>query len=427
MIDPTLLRNELDLVVEKLVSRGENPDKEAFLAFENERRSLQVETQALQQSRNQLSKQIGISKSKGEDASGVMAQVKTLLEALDQKEHRLKEILSQQNDLILRWPNLPHESVPDGLTEEANQEIRQWGAPTEQNFEPKDHVELGHLVDGLDFEVAANMSGSRFAILKGPLARLHRALAQFMLQVQIEEHGYTECQVPYLVDEKALVGTGQLPNLAEDLFHLKGDRAMSLIPTAEVPLANLVRESILSEDVLPLKFVSLSPCFRSEAGSYGKDTKGLIRMHQFEKVELVQIVHPEHSYQALEELTQHAQTILERLKLPYRVMALCKGDMGFCAAKTYDLEVWLPAQNCYREISSCSNTESFQARRLHARFRPKDKGKPQLVHTLNGSGLAVGRTLVAVMENYQDPQGNIHIPSVLQPWMGGLDVIKVKN
>ena len=353
-----------------------------------------------------------------------MAQVASLGDELKQAESELDRLQQELTDIALGLPNIPHDSVPDGLNEEANVEVRRWGEPKTFNFDAKDHVDLGEGVGGLDFETAAKITGSRFAVINGPLARMHRALIQFMLDLHTSEHGYVETYVPYIVNRDSLRGTGQLPKFAEDLFALEGEQGYFLIPTAEVPVTNIARDTITDAANMPRKFVAHTPCFRSEAGSYGKDTRGMIRQHQFEKVELVQIVHPDESYEALEQLTAHAETVLQRLELPYRVMALCAGDMGFSAAKTYDLEVWLPGQSAYREISSCSNFEDFQARRMQARWRNPDTGKPELVHTLNGSGLAVGRTLVAVMENYQNPDGSIDVPVVLQPYMGGLERIK---
>ncbi len=420
MLDIQLLRSQLDSVAQRLASRGKAIDFTEFTALETERKTLQTRTQELQNQRNTLSKQIGMLKGKGEDASGVMAQVATIKSELEAAEARLNELLGQFNAILAALPNLPHESVPVGADESGNVELKRWGTPRSFDFPVRDHVDLGEGLGLLDFATAAKISGTRFALMKGQLARLHRALIQFMLDTHTAEHGYTEVYTPYLVNRESLFGTGQLPKFEEDLFKVpRGDaEPFYLIPTAEVPVTNIVRDEILAAEALPLKLVCHTPCFRSEAGSAGRDTRGMIRQHQFEKVELVQIVHPEKSWDAHEELTRHAEVILEKLDLPYRRMALCTGDMGFSSAKTYDLEVWLPAQNTYREISSCSNFEAFQARRMQARFR-NEKNKPELVHTLNGSALAVGRTLVAIGENYQNADGSITIPEVLRPYMGG--------
>lgn len=418
MNDPNLLRNKLEDVAKNLEQRGFKVDIDKMQTLEQARKRLQVKLQDLQSQKNTFSKSIGQAKAKGEDVANLMQQSEELTTLLEVTEKEFNEVQQQQNEYWAYMPNLLHESVPLGKDENDNVEIRRWGEPKTFGFAVKDHVDLTTPRQQIDFELSNKLSGSRFVVLKNVVAKLHRALAQFMLEVHTKEHGYEEMYVPYLVGPEALYGTGQLPKMAEDLFQLKGEKALSLIPTAEVSLTNLVRESILSAKDLPLKFVSHSPCFRSEAGSYGKDTKGMIRQHQFDKVELVQIVKPENSYAALEELTGHAEKILQLLQLPYRVMALCSADIGFAAAKTYDLEVWLPSQNRYREISSCSNTEAFQARRMQARFRDGEKGKPELVHTLNGSGLAVGRTLIAVLENYQDKDGNVIVPEVLVPYMG---------
>ena len=425
MIDIQLLRTQLDTVTARLATRGVSFDAATFQTLENERKTLQTRTQDLQNKRNTLSKQIGMLKGKGEDASAVLAEVAGLGDELKANEEVLAALMERFNAFIAVIPNLPHESVPEGRDEHGNVEVLRWGTPKTFDFPVKDHVDLGEALGGLDFETAVKVSGSRFSVMKGGIARLHRALAQFMLNTHTGEHGYTEVYVPYLVNPDSMFGTGQLPKFEEDLFRVpRSDGThLYLIPTAEVPVTNLVRDEILDTESLPLKFVSHTPCFRSEAGSYGRDTRGLIRQHQFDKVELVQIVHPEKSWEALEELTGQAEAILQKLDLPYRKMALCSGDMGFSAAKTYDLEVWLPAQNTYREISSCSNFEAFQARRMQTRFR-NDKNKTELVHTLNGSGLAVGRTLVAVLENYQNADGSITVPAVLRPYMGGVDVIK---
>lgn len=424
MLDIQLLRNDLDAAVQRLASRGfEFPARE-FQELEQERKTVQTQTQDLQAKRNATSKQIGIAKSKGEDVSAIMAEVANLGDELKAAEEKLAYIQSRMLDLLSAIPNLPHESVPLGKSEADNVEARRVGTPRSFDFPVKDHVDVGEGLGQLDFATAAKISGARFTLMKGPLARLHRALAQFMLDVHTQEHGYTEVYVPYLVNPDSMRGTGQLPKFEADLFAVqKSDtEKLYLIPTAEVPVTNIVRDEIVALDSLPLKFVSHTPCFRSEAGSYGRDTRGMIRQHQFDKVEMVQIAHPDHSYALLEELTGHAETILKRLELPYRVVTLCSGDMGFSAAKTYDIEVWLPAQNTYREISSCSNFEAFQARRMQARFR-NDKNKPELAHTLNGSGLAVGRTLVAILENYQNADGSVTIPAVLRPYMGGMEKI----
>lgn len=428
MLDIQLLRNNIDEVSERLAGRGYSLDVDAFQKLEAERKTLQTRTQDLQASRNSLSKQIGMLKGKGEDASPVMAQVATLKEELEANEARLGELLKEFDAFVATIPNLPQASVPVGRSEADNVEVSRWGTPRSFDFPVKDHVDLGEGLGQLDFATAAKIAGARFSLLKGPLARLHRALAQFMLDVHTEEHGYTEVYAPYLVNAASMTGTGQLPKFEADLFKILRPDAeqLYLIPTAEVPVTNIVRDEILAQEALPLKFVCHTPCFRSEAGSYGKDTRGMIRQHQFDKVELVQIVAADQSNAAHEELTGHAEKILEKLELPYRRVALCTGDMGFSSAKTYDLEVWLPAQNTYREISSCSNFESFQARRMQARCR-NDKNKTELVHTLNGSGLAVGRTLVAILENYQNADGSISIPAVLRPYLGGLEKIAAKS
>ena len=424
MLDIQLLRSNLALVAERLATRGVTLDTSTFEALEGERKGLQMRTQDLQAKRNSLSKQIGMLKGKGEDTAAVMAEVAGLGDEVKANETRLAEVLAEQNAFLAVIPNLPHESVPVGADESANVEVLRWGAPTSFDFPVKDHVEIGEGLGGLDFETAAKIAGSRFSLMKGGVARLHRALAQFMLDTHTADHGYTEVYVPYLVNPESMFGTGQLPKFEEDLFRVPrsdGSR-LYLIPTAEVPVTNMVRDQILAAESLPLKFVCHTPCFRSEAGSAGRDTRGMIRQHQFDKVELVQIVKPENSWQAHEDLTHHAEAILQKLNLPYRKMALCTGDMGFSAAKTYDLEVWLPAQETYREISSCSNFEAFQARRMQARYR-SEKNKPEIVHTLNGSGLAVGRTLVAILENYQNADGSVTIPAVLRSYMGGADCL----
>jgi len=422
MLDTKLLRDNLEEVAEKLATRGLTLDIALIKSLETKRKSLQVETQELQNERNKKSKAIGETKSKGLSIDALLSEVAHLGEKLKALEQALNEVQNQLQDIYARLPNIPHESVPIGANEKSNVEIRRWGEIPKVDFEVKDHVALGSMSGLLDFEKATKLSGSRFVVLHGALARLHRALAQFMLDLHINQHGYQEVYVPYLVEAHCLFGTGQLPNLEEDIFAIK-DSHLYLIPTSEVSLSNLVRDEILEDAQLPLKYVSWSPCFRKEAGSYGKDIRGMLRQHQFDKVEMVQIVSPEHSYATLDDMVKHAEEVLKQLKLPYRVMSLCTGDIGFQAAKTFDLEVWMPGQQCYREISSCSNTESFQARRMQARWRNPKTHKPEYCHTLNGSGLAVGRTLIAVMENYQDKEGRIHIPPVLMPYMGGIEVI----
>ena len=435
MLDITLLRKDLPGVIARLETR-KTPQAflqvDAFTALEAERKALQTRTEELQSQRNTLSKQIGQRKSKGESTDDIMAAVNGLKEELDASATRLDALQSELNTLLQAVPNLPHASVPVGADESGNVVVRSWGTPRAMDFAPKDHVDIGAPL-GLDFEMGTKLSGSRFTVMKGPVARLHRALSQFMLDVQTQEHGYTECYVPYVVNAESLKGTGQLPKFEGDLFAAKkggqdgeavpDHTALYLIPTSEVPLTNFVRDEILAESELPMKLTAHTPCFRSEAGSAGRDTRGLIRQHQFDKVEMVQIVHPEKSYEALEEMTGHAEAILQKLGLPYRVMSLCTGDMGFGASKTYDLEVWIPAQATFREISSISNCEAFQARRLQARFK-NAQGKNELVHTLNGSGLAVGRTLVAVLENYQQADGSVEVPEVLRPYLGGLASLK---
>ena len=427
MLDIQLLRTQLDHVAARLATRGLQLDTAAFQALEDERKQLQTRTQQLQARRNALSKQIGMLKGKGEDASGVMAEVAQLGDELKACEQALPTLLERMNAFLATLPNLPQEDVPVGADESGNVEVRRWGTPGTYDFEVRDHVDLGAPL-GLDFETGARLSGSRFAFLRGPVARLHRALAQFMLDTHTREHGYTECYTPYIVNGSALYGTGQLPKFKEDLFWVLrgGDEEgleQYLIPTAEITLTNSVREEVLALEALPIRLTAHSPCFRSEAGSGGRDVRGMIRQHQFDKVEMVQIVEPAKSNEALEQMVGHAEAILQKLELPYRVITLCTGDMGFGAAKTYDLEVWLPAQNTYREISSCSNCESFQARRMQARFK-NAQGKNELVHTLNGSGLAVGRTLVAVLENHQQADGSIVIPKALVPYMGGVERIE---
>jgi seryl-tRNA synthetase len=427
-----LLRTDLDAVVANLARRGFAFDTEGFLDMEERRKALQVEVDRLRNERNTRSKSIGRAKAQGQDIAPLLAEVESLGDQLKRADEGLAAVQAELDTMLLGVPNLLHESVPDGADEGANVEVRRWGAPREFDFEPRDHVALGEALGGLDFESATALSGARFAVMRGGIARLHRALAQFMLDVHTVEHGYTEAYVPYLVTRQTLTGTGQLPKFESDLFALKsrdelqGEERLQdlyLIPTAEVPLTNLARDAILEADALPWKFVAHTPCFRSEAGSYGKDTRGLIRQHQFDKVEMVQVVRPEDSYQTLEDMTRHACTVLERLGLPYRVVALCAGDIGFGSSKTYDLEVWLPGQGKYREISSCSNCEGFQARRMLARWRNPGTGKPEPVHTLNGSGVAVGRALVAVLENYQQADGSVVIPEALRPYLGGLERI----
>ena len=427
MLDPKFLRNELEVTAERLATRGFILDVDRLSKLEEKRKSLQVTTEELQASRNAISKSIGQAKAKGEDVAPIMAQVGTLGAELDANKLELAALLDELNAIAMSVPNLPDESAPIGADESENVEVRRWGTPKQYDFKVKDHVELGENIGGLDFKNAVKITGSRFIVMKGQIARMHRALAQFMLDLHTTEHGYTEAYVPLLVNEDSLLGTGQLPKFGEDLFHTKPateeGQGLSLIPTAEVPLTNLVRDAIVEEEDLPIKLAAHTPCFRSEAGSYGRDTRGLIRQHQFDKVEMVQLVKPEDSMQALEELTCHAETVLKKLGLPYRTVVLCTGDMGFGSAKTFDIEVWLPAQDTYREISSCSNMQDFQARRMQARYKGKADKKPTLLHTLNGSGLAVGRTLVAVLENYQNADGSITIPEALRGYMGGLDKI----
>ena len=424
MLDPKLLRNDLEGTAQQLARRGFVLDTKNLQALEERRKSIQTQTQQLQAERNSRSKGIGKAKAAGEDIAPLLKEVEGLGEQLKAAEHELASLQEELNSILMGIPNIPHASVPEGKGEEDNPELRKWGTPPEFDFEPKDHVDLGEQLGQLDFETAAKLTGSRFSVMQGPLARLHRALIQFMLDTHTREHGYSEVYVPYLVNADSLRGTGQLPKFEEDLFKMNGEAEYYLIPTAEVPVTNLARDTIVEAGSLPVRYTAHTPCFRSEAGSYGKDTRGMIRQHQFEKVEIVQLVRPEDSYEVLEQLTAHAEAILQQLELPYRVVTLCTGDIGFSAAKTYDLEVWLPGQQTYREISSCSNFEAFQARRMQARWRNPDTGKPELLHTVNGSGLAVGRTLVAVMENHQQADGSIRIPDALKPWMGGLDVIE---
>lgn len=423
MLDLKLIRNSIDTVASQLKKRGFVLDVVKLNALEEKRKVLQVKMQELQNERNVRSKEVGIAKATGKSIDDALKNLKDLSDSLKQKEEEFAALQVELENFLATIPNLTHESVPVGKNEEDNQVMRTWGEPKKFGFTPKDHVELGATLHGMDFETAAKLSGARFVVLKGQLARLHRALAQFMLDLHVQEHGYEEIAVPYIVNADCLFGTGQLPKFKEDQFAIQGEANRYLIPTAEVPVTNTVRDQILEASQLPLKYVCYSACFRSEAGSYGKDMRGMLRQHQFEKVELVHIVQPEQSYQSLEELTKHAETVLQRLELPYRVVTLCTADIGFSAAKTYDLEVWLPGQQRYREISSCSNTENFQARRMKARYRD-ESGKIELVHTLNGSGLAIGRTLIAVMENYQDELGRIHVPAVLQKYMNGVTVIE---
>lgn len=422
MLDIQLLRDNTDAVAKQLATKGYVLDVAKFNSLEQQRKSLQSITQEIQNKRNTHSKQIGIAKAKGEAVDVIMAEVAKLADDLKAKEQDLADLQQQIQNLVLEIPNLPHDSVPVGKNELENVEVRQWGALPKFNFTPKEHFELAACVaNGMNFDVSAKISGARFVVLSGSVARLQRALAQFMLDVHTSEHGYTEKYVPLLVKPDALYGTGQFPKFREDQFGTQND--LWLIPTAEVSLTNIVREQIIEDDDMPLKFVAHTACFRKESGTYGKDTKGMLRQHQFEKIELVQIVRPKDSYTALEELTRHAENILQKLALPYRVVNLCTGDTGFAAAKTYDLEVWLPGQNCYREISSCSNTEAFQARRMQARWRDPATKKPEPLHTINGSGLAVGRTLIAVLENYQQADGTVIVPTVLQPYMNGVKCI----
>jgi seryl-tRNA synthetase len=426
MLDPKWLRAEPEKLAALLKKKRFDLELDHIQSLDSRRRELQLETERLQGERNNQSKMIGKAKAAGEDASDLMQAVAEINQQLDSLKGSLAEAQDELTEILSTIPNIPHESVPEGSDEEANLEVSRWGEPRDFDFEVKDHVALGEnlgsgqaMLQGMDFAAATRIAGARFAVLRGPLARLHRALIQFMLDTHVSHHGYVEVYVPYLVNADSLFGTSQLPKFEEDLFRIAGDQTLYLIPTAEVPVTNLARDEILDVDVLPLRYVAHTPCFRSEAGSYGKDTRGMIRQHQFEKVELVQMVHPEQSEQALEELTGHAEVILQQLGLPYRKVVLCGGDLGFGSHKTYDLEVWLPSQNCYREISSCSNYTDFQARRMHARYRNPNTGKPELMHTLNGSGLAVGRTLVAILENFQTREGGVLIPEVLQPYLDG--------
>ncbi len=430
MLDIQLLRKDLDGVAKRLAARGYTLDVAAFSALEAERRAIQTHTEDLQSRRNSLSKQIGAMKGKGEDTTALMAEVGGIGDEMKTSAAQLEEVQARLSKLMLDMPNLPHESVPAGADEKGNVEVRRWGTPREFDFAVKDHVDVGTPL-GLDFETGAKLSGARFTMLRGAMARLHRALAQFMLDTHTQQHGYTEVYSPYIVNPEILYGTGQLPKFADDMFRVEkggGENVVTqyLISTSEISLTNTVRDSIVDGGALPIKLTAHSPCFRSEAGTYGRDTRGMIRQHQFDKVEMVQIVAPEASYEALEQMVGHAETILQKLELPYRVITLCTGDMGFTAAKTYDLEVWLPAQNTYREISSCSNTEAFQARRMQARFR-NAQGKPELLHTLNGSGLAVGRTLVAVLENFQNADGSVTVPAALRPYLGGVERLEMAS
>lgn len=426
MLDAKQLRTDIDNIAKQLAKRGFTLDTATLNALEEQRKSIQVKTQDLQNERNTRSKSIGQAKARGENIEPLLAEVNQLGNELDAAKAEQDEVLAKINDIASAIPNLLHESVPEGADENDNVEVKRWGTPREFDFDVKDHVDLGFGVNkGLDFESGAKLAGTRFAVMRGNIAKLHRALAQFMLDVHTQEHGYDEMYVPYLVNANSLYGTGQLPKFGEDLFHtdLSGKK-FSLIPTSEVPLTNMYRDEIVDESELPIKMTAHTPCFRSEAGSGGRDIRGLIRQHQFDKVEMVQLVKPEESFKALDELTSHAEAILEKLELPYRTMTLCSGDVGFSATKTFDLEVWLPAQNTYREISSCSNMGDFQARRMQARYRNSETNKPELLHTLNGSGLAVGRTLVAILENYQQADGSIDIPKALQPYMNGLTNIR---
>jgi len=420
VIDPKLLRTDPDAVARNLIRRGYRLDVAALRALEEKRKPCAVEVDRLRAERNANARAVGAAKGRGDDATALIAAGERLTAGLAAAETALEAVQAELEQWQLGLPNLLDSSVPDGQDESANREVRRWGEPRHFSFAPRDHVELGERLRGLDFEAAARLSGARFVVMRAHVARLHRALAQFMLDLHTREHGYTEVHTPYLVHGRTLTGTGQLPKLEQDLFAVRGEHGLYLIPTAEVPLTNLVREQIVPAEALPLKWVAHTPCFRSEAGAAGKDTRGMIRNHQFDKVELVQIVRPADSYAALEELTSHAEAVLRRLEIPYRTVALCAGDIGFASAKTYDLEVWLPSQQRYREISSCSNCEAFQARRMQARWRNPEGGKPEAVHTLNGSGVAVGRALVAVLENYQNEDGSVRVPAALEPYMGGL-------
>jgi seryl-tRNA synthetase len=419
MLEPQLLRDKPHDIAKQLAKRGFHFDADAFLRLEEQRKDLQVATQSLQNERNQRSKAIGVAKARGEDITPMLEMVSSLGQTLEEKKSELDKLLLEIDAIVLTLPNLPHQSVPEGLDETSNVEVRRWGQPRVFDFTPKSHDDLGEGIGQMDFALAVKITGSRFVVMKHEIARMHRALIQFMMDIHTHEHGYEEIYVPYLVNAESLLGTGQLPKFEHDLFKLTGEHPYYLASTSEIPVTNTVRDSIMRHQDLPIRHVCHSPCFRSEAGSYGRDTKGMIRQHQFEKVELVWITEPDFSYDALEQLTKDAEIILQRLELPYRVMSLCTGDMGASSAKTYDLEVWLPSQDTYREISSCSNMESYQARRMKARYRHPETQETILVHTLNGSGLAVGRTLVAIMENYQNSDGSISIPESLQPYMGG--------
>ncbi len=424
MLDPKLIRTDISTVAAQLQRRGFELDIAAIDALESKRKQRQVETEQLQSERNTRSKAIGKAKAAGDDIQPLLDEVAGLGESLDRAKAELGEIQNSLDEILMGIPNLPHASVPEGRDETDNVEIRRWGEPRAFDFEIRDHVDVGAALDQLDFDTASRLAGSRFVVMRGQLARLHRALIQFMLDLHTGEHGYTEVYVPYIANSDSLRGTGQLPKFEEDLFCVDRDAGYYLIPTAEVPVTNLARGEILDAEMLPLRLTSHTPCFRSEAGSYGKDTRGMIRQHQFEKVEMVQLVKPEQAWDALEELTGHAETVLQRLELPYRVVALCSGDLGFSAAKTYDLEVWLPGQQAYREISSCSCFTDFQARRMQARWRNPETGKPELLNTINGSGLAVGRTLVAILENYQQADGSVVVPHALTPYMNGTKVLQ---
>jgi len=424
MLDPRLVRDNPQEIADLLKKKGYDFPLDVYNALEAERKQVQVDTERLQQERNTRSKSIGKAKASGEDIAPLLAEVGALGEQLDAAKDQLNTLQAKLDEILLSTPNLPNESVPAGADEDDNVEVRRWGTPAEFDFQPQDHVSLGEGLGGLDFETAAKLTGSRFAVMSGQMAKLHRALAQFMLDTQCDEHGYTEINVPFMVNSESLVGTGQLPKFEEDLFKVPfGERHYYLIPTAEVPVTNVVRDAIVDAEKLPMKYACHSPCFRSEAGSAGRDTRGMIRQHQFEKVEMVQVVAPDTSWQALEDMVGHAEAILQKLELPYRVVNLCGGDLGFSSAKTYDIEVWLPGQQKYREISSVSNMTDYQARRMMARWRNPETGKPELVHTLNGSGLAVGRTLVAVLENYQNADGSVRVPEVLRPYLGGLELL----
>ena len=424
MLDQKLLRNDIENVAKQLAKHGYELDVVGFNQLESKRKELSVKTQELQNERNTKSKNIGKAKAQGQDIKPLLAAVANLGDELDALKKQLDEVQAQIHNMMMGMPNILDESVPEGKSEEENVEVRKWGEPTTFDFAPKDHVELGAPNDWLDFETAAKITGSRFVVMRGEMARMHRALIQFMLDVHTTEHAYQEVYVPFIVNAESLKGTGQLPKFEEDLFALNSENAYYLIPTAEVPVTNIARNEIIEARDMPVKMTTHTPCFRSEAGSYGRDTRGMIRQHQFEKVEMVMMVKPGESWAALEELTSHAEAVLQKLKLPYRVLTLCAGDTGFSSAKTYDLEVWLPGQQAYREISSCSNLQDFQARRMSARWRNPETGKPELLHTLNGSGLAIGRTLVAVLENYQQADGSIQVPKILQPYMGGAKVLQ---